>query len=131
MLAFMGFVLAGQATGKGPLAALGAHLSDPFGSNIAKNIGTCTIPSSIDVQGLTIPLSCECAGGGSAQLLGRFIWGGSSGEVHRKGVRAPGKAGAMQAHMQLADPRPPPLLACPQACGLATRKSAPSARVVR
>ncbi|GFR41431.1 hypothetical protein Agub_g2119 [Astrephomene gubernaculifera] len=58
MIAFMGFVLQAQATGKGPLAALSAHLSDPAGNNILKNIGTCTVPSSVDVQGLSIPLTC-------------------------------------------------------------------------
>jgi len=58
MVAFMGFVLQAQATGKGPLADLAAHLSNPFGNNIATNIGTCTIPSSVDVEGIKIPLTC-------------------------------------------------------------------------
>ncbi|KAG2440453.1 hypothetical protein HYH02_010335 [Chlamydomonas schloesseri] len=58
MIAYMGFILQAQATGKGPLAALSAHLSNPFGNNILKNIGTCTVPHSVDVQGLTIPLTC-------------------------------------------------------------------------
>jgi hypothetical protein len=43
---------------QGPLANLSAHLSNPFANNITKNIGTCAIPSSVDVQGLTIPLTC-------------------------------------------------------------------------
>lgn len=30
MLAFVGFVMAAQVTGLGPLAALGQHLSDPI-----------------------------------------------------------------------------------------------------
>ncbi|KAI8475812.1 MAG: chlorophyll a/b-binding protein domain-containing protein [Monoraphidium minutum] len=58
MIAFMGFVLQAQATGKGPLASLADHLSNPGGSNWATNIGTCTIPKSVDVQGLSIPLTC-------------------------------------------------------------------------
>jgi len=58
MIAFMGFVLQAQATGKGPLAALAEHLSNPAGSNWATNIGTCTIPKTVDVQGLNIPLTC-------------------------------------------------------------------------
>jgi light-harvesting complex I chlorophyll a/b binding protein 4 len=58
MIAYMGFILQAQATGKGPLAALGAHLSNPFANNIGTNIGTCVVPSSVDVQGVTIPLTC-------------------------------------------------------------------------
>jgi len=58
MLAFMGFVVAGQATGKGPIDALITHVTDPFSNNIGTNIGTCTIPSSIDVEGVRIPLTC-------------------------------------------------------------------------
>mmetsp|Transcript_37692 Transcript_37692/g.83943 ORF Transcript_37692/g.83943 Transcript_37692/m.83943 type:complete len:265 (+) Transcript_37692:92-886(+) len=58
MVAFAGFTLQAQATGKGPLGSLAAHLSNPFGSNWATNIGHCVTPSSVDVQGLTIPLTC-------------------------------------------------------------------------
>jgi light-harvesting complex I chlorophyll a/b binding protein 4 len=58
MVAFMGFVLQAQATGKGPLAALADHLGNPAGANWTTNIGTCAVPKSIDVQGLTIPLTC-------------------------------------------------------------------------
>jgi hypothetical protein len=43
---------------QGPLANLTAHLSNPFGNNITKNIGRCMIPSSVDVQGIRIPLTC-------------------------------------------------------------------------
>lgn len=58
MIAFAGFTLQAQATGKGPLGSLAAHLSNPFGSNWASNIGHCNIPSSVNVEGLTIPLTC-------------------------------------------------------------------------
>ena len=58
MVAFAGFTLQAQATGKGPLAYLADHLSNPFANNISANIGSCKIPTSVDVQGLTIPLTC-------------------------------------------------------------------------
>jgi light-harvesting complex I chlorophyll a/b binding protein 4 len=58
MVAFMGFVLQAQATGKNPLENLSDHLASPFANNITANIGHCRIPSSVDVQGLTIPLTC-------------------------------------------------------------------------
>jgi light-harvesting complex I chlorophyll a/b binding protein 4 len=58
MVAYAGFILQAQATGKGPIAALTSHLSNPFGNNIATNIGHCAIPSSVDVEGITIPLTC-------------------------------------------------------------------------
>lgn len=58
MVAFMGFIVAAQATGKGPLAALSAHLSSPGANNWTQNIGTCHVPQAVDVQGLTIPLTC-------------------------------------------------------------------------
>jgi len=58
MVAFMGFVFAAQATGKGPLAALGAHTANPFGNNITANIGHCVTPQTVDVQGLTLHLTC-------------------------------------------------------------------------
>lgn len=37
MVAFVGFVAQHQATGASPLAALSAHLADPFASNFATN----------------------------------------------------------------------------------------------
>ncbi|PNH12496.1 Chlorophyll a-b binding protein P4, chloroplastic [Tetrabaena socialis] len=58
MVAFAGFILQAQTTGKGPIASLSAHLGNPFGNNILKNIGTCTVPTSVNVQGLDIPLTC-------------------------------------------------------------------------
>ena len=58
MVAFMGFVLSAQATGKGPLEALGAHLSDPLHNNWATNIGTCAIPKSVDLGGIPLNLIC-------------------------------------------------------------------------
>lgn len=53
-----GFILAAQATGKGPLAALSSHLANPFGDNISANIGSCVVPKAVDVQGISIPLTC-------------------------------------------------------------------------
>jgi light-harvesting complex I chlorophyll a/b binding protein 4 len=57
-VAFVGFVFAAQCTGKGPIGALTAHLANPFGDNITKNIGTCVIPESVNVNGLVLPLTC-------------------------------------------------------------------------
>ncbi|PNH04552.1 Chlorophyll a-b binding protein 6, chloroplastic [Tetrabaena socialis] len=37
MVAFLGFVAQHAATGKGPIAALGEHLSNPWGANFATN----------------------------------------------------------------------------------------------
>lgn len=58
MVAFAGFTVQAQATGKGPIACLNDHLADQFANNITANIGTCVIPKSVDVDGLTIPLTC-------------------------------------------------------------------------
>jgi len=58
MVAFMGFVFAAQAQGLGPLAALGQHLSSPGAHNWIEGVRSCKIPSSIDVEGLKIPLTC-------------------------------------------------------------------------
>jgi hypothetical protein len=58
MVAFVGFIIQAQSTGKGPLASLSSHLSSPFADNITKNIGHCVTPSSVDVEGITIPLTC-------------------------------------------------------------------------
>lgn len=58
MFAWTGFAIQAQATGKGPIACLKDHLADPLVNNIGANIGTCTIPDSVDVGGVTIPLYC-------------------------------------------------------------------------
>lgn len=57
MVAFMGFVIQAQATGKGPLADLADHLGNP-GNNWTTNIGTCVTPDSVIAQGVKIPLTC-------------------------------------------------------------------------
>ncbi len=51
MVAFMGFVLQAQATGKGPLASLSSHLGNPAGNNWLSNIGSCVVPNSVNVEG--------------------------------------------------------------------------------
>eukprot|EP00878_Enallax_costatus_P000304 GHUV01000377.1.p1 GENE.GHUV01000377.1~~GHUV01000377.1.p1 ORF type:complete len:264 (+),score=85.78 GHUV01000377.1:141-932(+) len=58
MIAFMAFVIQAQATGKGPLACLADHLSNPAANNWVSNINHCVTPSSINVQGVNIPLTC-------------------------------------------------------------------------
>lgn len=58
MIAFMAFVVQAQATGKGPLACLAEHLSNPGANNWISNINHCVTPTSVDVQGVTIPLTC-------------------------------------------------------------------------
>jgi light-harvesting complex I chlorophyll a/b binding protein 4 len=58
MIAFAGFTLQAQTTGKGPLGSLADHLGNPFGNNWSTNIGHCVTPATAEVQGLTIPLTC-------------------------------------------------------------------------
>merc|ERR1719463_953804 len=58
MIAFVGFVIQAQTCGLGPISSMSKHIADPFSSNIVTNIGNCVIPESVNVQGLTIPLTC-------------------------------------------------------------------------
>ena len=67
MLAFIGFTMAAQVWGQGPLAALGTHLSDPLSNNIFGiaasspidfHSPTCKIPDTVTVQGLTLKAGC-------------------------------------------------------------------------
>jgi light-harvesting complex I chlorophyll a/b binding protein 4 len=67
MLAFAGFTMAAQVTGKGPLAALGEHLADPLGTTIFSKAvvvpgqavaPACAIPPSVVYEGLTIQTPC-------------------------------------------------------------------------
>ena len=57
MVAFMGFVLQYQQTGKGPLAGLSEHLSNPAGYNWLTH-GKCLIEDSVVAAGVTIPTPC-------------------------------------------------------------------------
>jgi light-harvesting complex I chlorophyll a/b binding protein 4 len=67
MLAFVGCIMAGQVTGKGPLANLGEHLASPMTTSImAKSVVTaagkvgpsCAIPAITQFQGIEIPTPC-------------------------------------------------------------------------
>jgi light-harvesting complex I chlorophyll a/b binding protein 4 len=67
MLAFVGCIMAGQVTGKGPLANLGEHLASPMSTSImAKSVVTaagkvgpaCAIPTITQFQGIEIPTPC-------------------------------------------------------------------------
>lgn len=67
MLAFVGFVMAAQVTGKGPIAALQEHLADPWATTIFSKAvvipgqavqPACQIPSSVNFQGVTLPTPC-------------------------------------------------------------------------
>nr|6IGZ_6 Chain 6, Lhca-g [Bryopsis corticulans] len=67
MLAFVGFVMQAQITGKGPIACWTDHLADPFGTTIFSKavitLGgavkpTCQIPDHVAFQGIDIPTPC-------------------------------------------------------------------------
>ncbi len=67
MLAFAGFVMSAQVTGKGPLANLADHMASPMTTNMfAKSIVTasgkigpgCAIPATTSFQGIDIPTPC-------------------------------------------------------------------------
>lgn len=71
MLAFAGFVMAAQITGKGPLGALSEHLANPIGTTIfSKAVVTpisavvpeCKIAPYQDFQGVRIPTPCFLKG---------------------------------------------------------------------
>ena len=67
MLAFVGFVMAAQVTGKGPLGALSEHLANPVGTTIFSKAAVtplqavqppCKIAPYQDFQGIRIPTPC-------------------------------------------------------------------------
>jgi light-harvesting complex I chlorophyll a/b binding protein 4 len=67
MLAFVGFTMAAQTTGKNPLAALSEHLADPLGTTMFSKAVVipgqavappCAIAPSVDFGGITIPTPC-------------------------------------------------------------------------
>eukprot|EP00887_Chlorella_sp_A99_P002675 scaffold6.g2675.t1 len=67
MLAFIGFVMGGQVSGKNPLAALAEHVADPINTTIfSKAVVTpfqsfappCAIPDTVNFQGLNIHAGC-------------------------------------------------------------------------
>jgi light-harvesting complex I chlorophyll a/b binding protein 4 len=68
MLAFIGFIMAAQTTGKGPIANLVDHLASPMTTNMfAKSVVTaagkvgpsCAIPPLTEFQGIMIPTPCS------------------------------------------------------------------------
>ncbi len=67
MLAFVGFVMAAQVSGLGPLAALSQHLADPMGTTIFSKavvipgqafVPACAIAPTHTFQGIEIPTPC-------------------------------------------------------------------------
>eukprot|EP00355_Strombidium_rassoulzadegani_P005491 CAMPEP_0168615642 /NCGR_PEP_ID=MMETSP0449_2-20121227/4611_1 /TAXON_ID=1082188 /ORGANISM="Strombidium rassoulzadegani, Strain ras09" /LENGTH=273 /DNA_ID=CAMNT_0008656391 /DNA_START=64 /DNA_END=882 /DNA_ORIENTATION=+ len=71
MLAFVGFTMAAQVTGKGPLACLADHLADPESTSIFAKaavipgqaiVPPCAIPPVTTYMGLDIPTPCLLQG---------------------------------------------------------------------
>ena len=72
MLAFVGFIMAAQVTGKGPLANLVDHVTDPWNTSImAKSLilpgadriaPACAIPATATFEGIVIPTPCFLEG---------------------------------------------------------------------
>lgn len=71
MLAFVGFIMAAQVNGKGPIACFKDHVADPWGQTIyAKGAVTpfskvapeCQIAPSVEFEGVTIPTPCFLEG---------------------------------------------------------------------
>jgi len=71
MLAFVGFVMAAQVTGLGPLAALQQHLADPISTTIFSKAvvipgqafgPSCQIPPVTPYGGINIPTPCVLPG---------------------------------------------------------------------
>jgi len=67
MLAFTGFIVQAQATGKGPIACWVEHISSPMTTTlVSKGLVTpstvispgCAIPAMTDFQGISIPTPC-------------------------------------------------------------------------
>lgn len=67
MLAFVGFTMAAQTTGKGPLGALAEHLANPSANNMFNKAVivpgdvhsiACAIPATATFQGIEIPTPC-------------------------------------------------------------------------
>eukprot|EP00199_Chlamydomonas_sp_CCMP681_P007099 CAMPEP_0119105646 /NCGR_PEP_ID=MMETSP1180-20130426/3554_1 /TAXON_ID=3052 ORGANISM="Chlamydomonas cf sp, Strain CCMP681" /NCGR_SAMPLE_ID=MMETSP1180 /ASSEMBLY_ACC=CAM_ASM_000741 /LENGTH=266 /DNA_ID=CAMNT_0007090759 /DNA_START=39 /DNA_END=839 /DNA_ORIENTATION=+ len=67
MLAFIGFTMGAQVSGKNPIAILTEHIADPFGTTIFSKAAVipgqavapaCMIPDHIDFNGISIPAGC-------------------------------------------------------------------------
>ena len=66
-MAYIGFIMQAQVTGKNPLDNLSSHLADPLGTTIFSKAAVvpgmavapaCAIPESVLFQGVTIPTPC-------------------------------------------------------------------------
>ena len=124
MLAFAGMIMAGQVTGKGPLANLGEHLASPMTTNMfAKAIVSpaggaqlhCAIPAITSFQGLEIrafpPSPPACArfpllALASRLVLTRFFFVGQRRPVFSK------RSGREELHTSTVPHRPRLLSLC-------------------